>query len=281
MPAPAHNAEPAPILTAHLFPRIEGELVSLLSSLSPAEWQRPTVSPAWTVKDVAAHLLDGSLRRLSMARDGFFAEGPREGETLAAFINRINAEGVQVLRRLSPHILVQAIELAGREMSAYFASLDAFAPAVWGVSWAGEEQSANWFDIAREYTERWHHQQQIRLAVGKPGIMERELYHPVLDAFLRALPFSYRSVEAPEGSTLHVQVTGEAGGDWFLVRNGGAWHLRTAAAESATAVVILPQEMAWRVFTKGISKAAATSQMTFAGDTALGGHLLNTLSVIA
>jgi uncharacterized protein (TIGR03083 family) len=240
----------------------------------------PTVSPAWSVKDVASHLLDGSLRRLSMARDGFFAEAPREGETLVAFINRINGEGVQVLRRLSPRLLVQWIEVAGREMSAYFASLDPFAPAVWGVSWAGEEQSVNWFDVAREYTERWHHQQQIRLAVGKPGIMERELYHPVLDAFLRALPFGYRSIEVPEATTLHVRVTGEAGGDWFLVRDRG-WRLHTAAGGSATAEVTLPQEIAWRVFTKGISRDSAMRQMTIAGDEALGRHLLNTLSIIA
>jgi uncharacterized protein (TIGR03083 family) len=241
----------------------------------------PTVSPAWSVKDVTSHLLDGSLRRLSMARDGFFAEAPREGETLAAFINRINAEGVQTLRRLSPRMLIQLIEIAGREMSAYFASLDPFAPAVWGVSWAGEEQSSNWFDIAREYTERWHHQQQIRLAVNKPGIMERELYHPVLDAFLRALPFSYRTVEAPEGTTLHVRVKGEAGGDWFLVRGDGAWRLGTASGGPAATVVTIPQEIAWRIFTKGISKDSAARQMTFAGDEALGRHLLNTLSVIA
>src|SRR5688572_32295034 len=45
------------------------------------------------------------------------------------------------------------------------------------------------FDTAREFTERWHHQQQIRLATNRPGIMTRELYYPVLDCFMRALPF--------------------------------------------------------------------------------------------
>jgi len=59
------------------------------------------------------------------------------------------------------------------------------------VSWAGEEESANWFDTAREFTERWHHQQQIRLAVNKPGIVTREFYFPVLDCFMRALPYAY------------------------------------------------------------------------------------------
>jgi hypothetical protein len=47
-------------------------------------------------------------------------------------------------------------------------SLDPLAPAAFAVSWAGEETSSNWFDTARELTERWHHQQQIRLATIGP-----------------------------------------------------------------------------------------------------------------
>jgi uncharacterized protein (TIGR03083 family) len=266
---------------AHLFPRIESELVVLLSSLSSAEWQLPTVSPAWSVKDIAAHLLDGNLRRLSMARDGFYAEAPREDEDLAAFINRINAQGVQMLRRLSPRLLIHLLDVTGRETSAYFQSLDAFAPAVWAVSWAGEEQSPNWFDMARDYTEKWHHQQQIRLAANRPGIMERDLYHPVLDAFLRALPHSYRTVQAAQGTTLHVHIRGEAGGDWFLLRREDTWRLRTRAEGPPAARVEMRQEIAWRVFTKGISKNAAAQQMTFEGEQALGRHLLNTLAIIA
>jgi len=40
----------------------------------------------------------------------------------------------------------------------------------------------------RELTERWHHQQQIRQATGRAGIMTPELYHPALDCFMRRLP---------------------------------------------------------------------------------------------
>jgi uncharacterized damage-inducible protein DinB len=60
-----------PIPVAHLFPEVTRRLVELLRSLSPDEWHLPTVSSRRTVKDIAAHLLDGSLRRLSMQRDGY------------------------------------------------------------------------------------------------------------------------------------------------------------------------------------------------------------------
>ena len=55
-----------------------------------------------------------------------------------------------------------------------------------------ERRGPNWFHLAREFTERWHHQQQIRLATERDGIMTRELYHPVLECFMRALPFAFR-----------------------------------------------------------------------------------------
>ena len=51
-----------PLLTAHLFPALDARLIDLLRSLSPDDWERQTIAPKWTVKDVAAHLLDTQLR---------------------------------------------------------------------------------------------------------------------------------------------------------------------------------------------------------------------------
>ena len=60
-----------PILVADLFPEVTSRLLELLRSLSPDEWHLSTASSRRTVKDIASHLLDGSLRRLSMQRDGY------------------------------------------------------------------------------------------------------------------------------------------------------------------------------------------------------------------
>ena len=67
----ADPAPPDPVLTAHLFPALDARLVELLRGLTPDDWNRPTIAPRWTVKDVAAHLLDTLLRRLSFGRDGY------------------------------------------------------------------------------------------------------------------------------------------------------------------------------------------------------------------
>src|SRR5829696_8926860 len=215
-----------PLLTAHLFPTLDARLIALLRSLTGDDWERPTIAPGWAGKDVAAHLLHTQLRRLSFGRDGCTPSPPpviASNRDLVAFIDRLNAEGVTVYRRLSPRVLIAWMEQSSREAAEYFASLDPFAPARIGVSWAGESVSATWFDLARELTERWHHQQQIRFALGWPAdadvaraIMTRELYHPVLDCFMRALPFHYRSMSAAPGTALRILVSGECGGDWHL-----------------------------------------------------------------
>src|SRR5882672_10200984 len=270
-----------PILTAHLFPKLDGMLIELLRSLAPEDWKKPTVSPKWKVKDVASHLLDTPLRGVSIGRDGYVAESPgiNSPADLAAFINRLNQEGVSVYRRLSPAVLIALMEVATKLLAELHAARDPDAMAPFGVSWAGEEKSANWFDTAREFTERWHHQQQIRLAVDKPGIMTRELYFPVLDCFLRALPFAYRTISAKPGTYAQNNISGECGGSWHLFRDGGAWTLIASPAGEKISEVAIPQEIAWRIFTKGIEPDVARTQVRVTGDEAIGGHILKMISI--
>lgn len=271
-----------PIFTAHLFPKIEALLLDLLRSLSDEDWERQTVAPKWKVRDVAAHLLDTQLRKLSICRDGFVAEAPdlAAGEDVVSFVNRLNAEGVAIYRRLSPSVLIALMEVASRQSAEFHQALDPFAPAMFGVSWAGERASANWFDTARELTERWHHQQQIRMAVGRPGLMTRELYHPVLDCFMRGLPHAYRSVGAPVGRQATFRIAGECGGEWYLYRDDERWRLTASPTGEALSITVIPQEIAWRVFTKGISPTESRAQTHITGDAAIGAHVLGMIAIV-
>jgi uncharacterized protein (TIGR03083 family) len=272
-----------PILTAHLFPIVEAHLLELLRALTPAEWELQTVAPKWKVKDVAAHLLDTQLRNLSRARDGYVT-GPRPQFTshakFLAFIDRRNSEGVEMYRRLSARVLISLMEVASREYAAFHQTLDPMAEAGIGVSWAGEEKSLNWFDTARELTERWHHQQQIRLVTNRPGIMTRELYYPVLDTFMRALPFHYRNRTAEAGTHVRLTVPGECGGSWFLYRDGDRWIQVESPHGRQAAETTIPQEIAWRIFTKGIDRNAATARVTITGDRDLGSHVLSLIAIV-
>jgi uncharacterized protein (TIGR03083 family) len=271
-----------PILCAHLLRRVDEKLIDLLSSLTPAEWDLQTVAPLWKVRDVAAHLLDTALRKLSIVRDSWYVEqvNIRSPQDLIAFINRLNREGVTVYRRLSPKVLIGMMKEACEQSASFHESLDPFAPAAFAVSWAGEEKSLNWFDTARELTERWHHQQQIRLATNRPGIMTPELYHPVLDCFLRGLPHLYRDVDAPEGSLLVLEISGECGGRWFLREGPSRWEFVKPSDEKPASSVTIPQELAWRVFTKGIDRESARAQISVEGNRDLGERVLQLTAIV-
>lgn len=272
-----------PIFTIDLFPILEGKLIELLKCLHYDDWSLPTVAKQWTVKDVAAHLLDGNIKRLSMQRDGFFglpAPNMNTDESFIAFINRNNAEWVQAARRVSPSVLIELLELTSNHVIDFFRRLDPFAPALWAVTWAGEDTSPNWFDIAREYTERWHHQQQIRVAVNRPGISGRELYFPVLDTFMRGMPHAFRNVQASDGALLQINIEGEAGGSWFLQRGDSGWSL-VEQGSRPDAVLTMDQELAWRLFTKAIDPQQAAQQVAISGDRGLGLQALSLVAVLA
>jgi uncharacterized protein (TIGR03083 family) len=271
-----------PIFTSHLFPKLEAKLSDLLRSLAPEDWEKQTLAPKWKVKDVAAHLLDTQIRKLAAARHGYKAENSKKlsPAKLVTLINTLNAEGVRQYRQLHPDELISRMEAASRESAEYHQTLDPFGPAMFPVSWAGEEESANWFDTAREFTERWHHQQQIRLAVNKPGIMTREFYFPVLDCFLHALPYSYRNVSAKSATLVQFNISGECGGRWYLFRDGGAWTLIASPAGELISEVTIPQEIAWRIFTKGIAPEEARTHVQVAGDAAVGLHVLQMISIV-
>ena len=105
------------------------------------------------------------------------------------------------------------------------------------------------------------------------------LYHPVLDCFMRALPFHYRSMSAEPGTAIWVHVAGDCGGDWHLYR-GDTWMLASEPTGTIVATVSIPQDIAWRIFTKGISREAADEQVHVMGDAALGNHVLDMLAIV-
>jgi uncharacterized protein (TIGR03083 family) len=274
----------APVFLVGLFPGLHAELMSLLRGLQPADWNRPTLCAQWSVKDIAAHLLDGNLRRLSFGRDGLTATPDvaiSSYPDLVGYLNRLNAEWTAAARRLSPRVLIDLLDFTSGPVHAFFQSLDPHALALFSVAWAGERASQNWFDIGREYTERWLHQRQIREAVGAEGLTARRWLHPTLDIFVRALPFTYQGVSAPEGQTVRFTIEGEAGGVWTLVRGEEGWRILAGWEPGPAATVSLDQDAAWKLFSKGLDQESARRRIRIEGDPRLGEPVFSSLAVMA
>lgn len=230
-----------PIDTRHLFLEERAALLALLAGLADEEWHRPTVCTGWTVHDLVLYLLAVDVQNLSAGRDRFIGPPDQpppddlsDWDTLVAYINGRNVSWVEATRRISPRLARELLHLTGELMDAFLATVDLDTAGI-PVSWVGPDPAPAWLHCAREYTERWVHQQQIRDAVGRPGFTEPRSFAPVLDAFARALPHALRAATAPPGTAVRLIVTGAAGGTWTTVREGERWtldddHTRPAAA---------------------------------------------------
>ena len=151
-----------PIFTIDLFPELDKKLIEVLKSLSAQDWETQSIAPLWKVKDIAAHLLDGNIRTLSMLKENYFGEKPENiasYQDIVGFLNRLNSDWVKAMRRVSPNIIIELLESTGKQYYDFLKTLHPFEKAGFSVGWAGEDESVNWFHIAREYTEKWHHQQ--------------------------------------------------------------------------------------------------------------------------
>jgi uncharacterized protein (TIGR03083 family) len=272
----------AVIAVAEPLRRVGACLLELLGGLSEADWDRPTVHPQRDVKDLAAHLLHGSLRRVTGLRDRYHRPGPaiRSSEELVAFIQQDNRAFMDGMRRTSPGILIELIERYDRELLALFEAMDPQASGL-GVVWAGEWSSPNWFDIAREYTEKWHHQQQIRDATGRPPLYAPDLLEPVLETFARGLPFAFRELAWPDGGCFSVEVTGEVSRAWTLRREAERWSLWSGPDATSSTRLSLPADVAWRLWTRSASPAEAAQRVCVEGDPSVKEPLLSFVAIMA
>lgn len=274
--------EPPPVFTAHLFPELLTGLIDLLATLRPDEWSKPVPRKSWTVHDVALHLLGVDVGLLSRERDGFIessilATSYRE---LVEALKTLNDTWIAAGRRISPRLLCDLVRFSGEQVSDYVRPLDPYA--LGGVvSWAGPDPAPNWLGIGQEYTERWHHQQHIREALGRPGLADSRYLRPALEVFMRALPHTYRNVKMPTGTSVAVTVLGDSGAPWFLVREGQQWRLQAGRAEHPAAEVFIPERTAWMLFTKWISQEDALRQASLRGDTSLARRVFDATAVIA
>jgi uncharacterized protein (TIGR03083 family) len=276
-----------PIDVLPLLPKLHQALLDLLESLNPAEWELPSPCAGWSVKDLAAHLWGDDLGLLARKRDGYTFLPPSfaglntgDWESLVSFINYNNTTWVEAARRLSPQIIISLLRQSGPQVIAYLGTLD---PQAIGepVHWAGSRPAPVWLDLAREYTERWMHQQHIRQALKRPGLLQEEFFLPLLDSFARALPHGYRHTQAEKGATVTWSMEHPFQFSWTLQRREGEWMLFHGKPENPTAQIELDGENAWRLFTRGIPPAQAAEKARITGDQDLALPFFNTVSILA
>jgi uncharacterized protein (TIGR03083 family) len=253
-----------------------GRLLSLLTSLSDAQWAASTAAPRWSVKDIALHLLAVDLSWLAHGRDHSQAgiiPVSAEHEEFVRGLAQLNQRWVDGARMLSPRLITGLLEWSGEQLDAYLAAVDLACPS--SVYWAGEVPL--WFNLAREFTERWVHYQQIRETVRPAGHDQRQdEYLPlVLRTFIWGFPHQYKA-QAPAGTVIAVEIPSI--GTWTLTRTATGWSLDEGQQAAApTASLRISGEAAWRLLT---GARYDMDQVRLSGDPALAEPLLQVRGII-
>jgi hypothetical protein len=96
-----------------------------------------------------------------------------------------------------------------------------------------------------------------------------------------ALPYTYRNIVAEEGTLVEIIVLGDAGGSWYLQKHSNNWLLIADKNKPADCEVIINPDIAWKLFTKGITPDFARENSRINGNIKLGEQVFNMTSVMA
>lgn len=279
MHQPGHQSLPA-LDVRPFFHEVRASLLGLLVQLTPHEWDAPTAAGSWRVRDVVAHLLGDDVGRLSRSRDAYPGPGPEAGEPLPTFLNRFNEEWVGATTRASPTVLQELLTATSHSIHTFWGQKDLTRLGE-AVSWAGPGPAPVWLDCARDFTEDWVHQEQIREAVGRTRPHDPTVLRAVIDTFMYAMPLTLNTHagHARDGDTLEVRFADDGARIWSWCRERRQWQ-STHSADDPTATIVSDSATWWRLCVRMLDPQEARSRMHVIGDARLAAAATEIISII-
>lgn len=145
------------------------DLLTLLESLDPDDWGRPTDLPGWDVKAIAAHtahlegITGGAPREEADVPEADHIRSPMGQFTEIGVITRRDAAPADIIEEIRRYTKVRHDDLTANPPT----DEDAPAPKVFGaIGWTTKTLLRN------RPLDVWMHEQDIRRAVGKPGNLD-------------------------------------------------------------------------------------------------------------
>jgi hypothetical protein len=207
------------------------------------------------VKGIALHLLGDDLSILSRQRDSepsgvSIAPGASFDELFVA-LDRFNEQWVSAASFLSPLVVIELLRLSGEWTHLFYGTVDA-ERAGEVVAWIGPDPQPFWMLAAREYWERWIHHQQIRRAIGRPGLHDPRFVVPAVAVAMRGFPQGLAAFPAPDGNTITLTIT-DADAAWTAGCAGQTWTLYDGAPDDPTVKFAVDTETAALLFSRALT----------------------------
>jgi len=250
-------------------------LAEVCADRTPAQWDRPTCLPGWSVRDALAHVIGAEAMLLGESAPSVDVSHLTH---MANPIAEANEVWVEALRGTpGPEVLARFADVTSRRL----AVLDAMTQEEFDApSWtpAGRDETYGRFMRIRHY-DCYLHEQDIRLALGLAARETAPDLASALDEVATGLGYIVgRRAALPDGSRVRIDLTGPVPRT-YLVQVDGRASVVDALDGAPTVGIELPA-MRYLRLTGGRDDPGVEpgSGVTFTGDRELGRHLVANLA---
>lgn len=248
-------------------------LHELVAGLAPAEWKLATPCPGWDVQAQVAHVI-GTECMLEKI------DPPPGDQPVPAHvrndIGKFNEAWIGPLASETPDEMLARLRSITEQRLASLAAIDDAAWNAESFTPAGPDTYGRFMRI--RVFDSWMHEQDIRVAIGRPGHDSGPAVELVLDEMQGALGFVVgKKASAPTGTSVTFSLTGESGREVHV-----AVGERAAVVDSLEGPATTTLRMPVLVFTRlagGRSDGPdLVDQVEVSGDEELGARVLANLA---
>jgi uncharacterized protein (TIGR03083 family) len=244
--------------------------------LTPEQWALPTDCPGWSVRDQVSHLLAIERSLLGDPAPPPLADVPAYVRNP---IGEINEPWIEQ-RRGTPgdEVLAEFEETAARRLEALRSfSTERFEEIGWSP--IGDVPYRTFMTV--RVFDSWAHEQDIRLAIDRPGGRDGAGEAVALDRCFLTVGYTVgKKVAPPDGTTVVFTVTGPLGRSEAVRVVGGRAVRLDEAPTSPTATLTMGQAAFWRL---GLGRCSAsealdTGAVALDGDADLGRRVVEAMA---
>jgi len=244
--------------------------------LAEAEWDLPSECPGWSVRDVVSHLIGIERALLGDAAPPPLADLPEHVENE---IGARNEAWVEPRRSLpGPVVLAEFRDVTARRLvqlsAAPEARFDEIVPSPVGNVAYREFMNVRVMDC-------WVHEQDIRVATGRPGHDSGPAAQLSLDRLCSAMPFVVgKQAGAPEGASVRFELRGSFPRRIDVVVHRGRAQTVPALDGRPDALLDMDMEVFWRLACGRVDGEAAriAGIVELGGDRELAGRVLQSMA---
>jgi uncharacterized protein (TIGR03083 family) len=201
---------------AQMMEQAWSSLEEVASQLESGEWDLPTDCPGWNVRDQVAHI--NGIEAIRLGRPHQPGE-PIKAEHVRNDMGAINEREIRGRGSMSPDELLAEYREVTAERGKFLASLT---DEEWATDTQGVMGVAPMDEVIKiRILDVFYHDQDIRVATGRPGAMHGDVARFVFERMASAMPFVVgKRAAAADGQTVVFEV-GPPGETFAIGMSGG------------------------------------------------------------